>query len=221
MSRRPVIHKLSKGTSAGLGRRIQAEMRRTRKCPVAVGLIDIVSHFEFPEGERLLRQARHIAQPIAALKRRAREAGVPVIYINDNFGNWRSDAKHLLRYCLRPSAIGRNFVEQVCPDEEDYFILKPKHSAFYQTPLEVLLQYLGTTTLVLAGVTTNSCILATVQDANMRDFRVVVTSDCCAANTLSKHQSALRLIEGVGKASVRSSRNLRFRKLLEEASHIG
>jgi len=190
-------------------------MPRTKKCSIAVGLIDIVNHFEFPEGQRLLRQARSIANPIARMKRRAREAGIPVIYINDNFGNWRSDAKQLLRYCLRPSAMGRTFVEQVCPDDEDYFILKPKHSAFYQTPLEVLLESLGTKTLVLAGVATNSCILATVQDANMRDFTIIVPNDCCAANSSEEHDNAIRLIEAVGGATVRSSRGLRFGELLK------
>jgi len=118
-----------------------------------------INHFEFPDGDRVLGQALPIAPRIARLKKRARTEGIPVIYVNDNFGQWRSQASELVEYCLGPEARGVKFVEQIKPDKEDYFVLKPMHSAFYQTPLEVLLRYLGATTLILAGLATNSCII--------------------------------------------------------------
>ena len=96
----------------------------------------------------MLTQALAIAPRIARLKARARAAGVPVIYVNDNFGQWRSDLAKVLAYCLRPQALGRQFVEQVRPDKDDYFVLKPRHSAFYQTSLEILLAYLGASSVV-------------------------------------------------------------------------
>src|ERR1700759_1256813 len=98
------------------------------KSRVSLLLIDVINHFEFPDGEEILRRALAIAPPLARLKKRARDNGVPTIYVNDNFGQWRSDARKLLQYCLRPSAPGHRFVEQLQPDEDDYFVLKPMHS---------------------------------------------------------------------------------------------
>src|ERR1700760_813945 len=93
-------------------------------------LIDVINHFEYPEAHKMLIQALPIAPRIARLKARARAAGMPVIYVNDNFGQWRSDLAKLLAYCLRPQAPGRQFVEQIRPDKDDYFVLKPRHPAF-------------------------------------------------------------------------------------------
>jgi nicotinamidase-related amidase len=90
---------------------------------------------------RILSQALPIALRLAVLEQRVRKAGIPCIYVNDNFGQWRSDASKLVTYCLRPESAGRKFVEEVRPDPDDYFVLKPMHSAFFQTPLErVVLQ---------------------------------------------------------------------------------
>jgi nicotinamidase-related amidase len=124
---------------------------KTHKSVLALVLVDVINHFEFPDGDHVLGQALPIAPRIARLKKYARTEGIPVIYVNDNFGQWRSQASELVEYCLRPEATGAKFVEQIKPDEKDYFVLKPMHSAFYQTPLDVLLRYLGATTLILAG----------------------------------------------------------------------
>jgi nicotinamidase-related amidase len=95
-------------------------------------------------------------RPSSLLKKRAQAAGMSAIYVSDNFGQWRSDVSKLLAYCVRPEAIGRPFVEQIQPDTNDYFVLKPTHFGFYQTPLEVLLRCWGASTLVLRGLTTNN-----------------------------------------------------------------
>jgi nicotinamidase-related amidase len=144
------------------------------KSRVALLLVDVINHFEFPDGKSILGRALAIAPPLARFKKRARAAGVPTIYLNDNFGQWRSDGKKLLQYCLRPEAPGLHFIEQLQPDEDDYFVLKPMHSAFYQTPLDLLLRELGASTIILSGLATNSCILCTAHDANMRHLKVIV-----------------------------------------------
>src|SRR5579871_2582389 len=108
----------------------------------ALVLVDVVNHFEFPDGKPILRRAFNIAPQLTRLKERARASGIPTIYVNDNFGQWRSEMSKLLAYCLRPEALGRTFVEQIRPDPNDYFVLKPMHSAFYQTPLDLLLRHL-------------------------------------------------------------------------------
>src|SRR6185437_4734782 len=168
----------------------------------ALLLIDVVNHFEFPDGNRILRKALKIAPRLTSLKDRARRAHIPGIYVNDNFGQWRSDAARLLAYCLRAQSAGRRFVEAVRPDAKDYCVLKPMHSAFYQTPLDLLLRHLGASSLIVAGLATNSCILCTAHDANMRDLDVTVVSDCCAARTEREHEEALENIHEMANARV-------------------
>jgi nicotinamidase-related amidase len=101
-------------------------------------LIDVIKDFAFPDGDRILQNALHIAPYIAKLK--ARAARIPAIYVNDNLGAWRSERSALLKRCLRRDAKGARFIRRIRPRGEDYFVLKPMHSAFYQTPLEMLLR---------------------------------------------------------------------------------
>jgi nicotinamidase-related amidase len=179
---------------------------------VALLLVDVVNHFEFPDGDSLLRNALPIVAPLARLKQRARAAGVPVIYVNDNFGQWQSDAGKLLAYCLRSQCPARDFVGPIRPDSEDYCVLKPMHSAFYQTPLDVLLRHLNVSSLVLGGLATNSCILCTAHDAKMRDYDLTVAADCCAARTPKEHQQALEHIRQMADARIVKSPSLRFNR---------
>jgi nicotinamidase-related amidase len=171
-------------------------------------LVDVINHFEFPQGDCLLGNALRIAPALSRLKRRARQAGIPTLYVNDNFGQWRSNFSRLLDYCLRPSAPGKEFVEQLRPDDEDYLVLKPMHSAFYQSPLDTLLRRLGARTLILTGLASNSCIVCTAHDANMREFRLFVPSDCCAARTEHEHRQAIEHIGAMTSGDVRRSTEL-------------
>jgi nicotinamidase-related amidase len=177
---------------------------------VAVLFIDVINHFEFPDGKQILRSAITIAPRLTRLKQRARSSDIPVIYVNDNFGQWHSNAAKLLAYCLRNECAGKRFVEQVQPTDEDYCILKPMHSAFYQTPLDVLLRHLGVSSLIVAGLTTNSCILCTAHDANMRDFKITVVADCCAARTKRDHEEAIANIKAIADARVMGLASLRM-----------
>jgi nicotinamidase-related amidase len=176
-------------------------------------LIDVINHFEFPDGKKVLHQALPIAPRIARLKKRAQAAGMSTIYVNDNFGQWRSDVSKLLDYCTRPEALGKPFVDQIQPDKNDYFALKPMHSGFYQTPLEILLRYLEASTLVLCGLTTNSCIVCTAHDAKMREFELYVPSDCSAARTVKEHRQAIDHIRMMIGAKVTPSGSLRLNKI--------
>jgi nicotinamidase-related amidase len=186
------------------------------KSAAALILIDVVNHFEFPDGRSLLRNALLTAPRLARLKERARRSGIPAIYVNDNFGQWRSNASKLLEYCLRPEAPGCKFVERLRPDEQDYLVLKPMHSAFYQSPLDVLLRHLGASSLILCGLATNSCVLCTAHDANMRDFRLFVPADCSAARSRREHQRAIEHIKAMSHASVLRSSALPLAKLNRE-----
>jgi len=180
------------------------------KSSQVVLFIDLLNHFEFPEGRELLAQAMPLAARLAKLKRRARQANIPVVYVNDNFGQWRSDARSILEYCVRGEAIGREFVRAIAPDPEDYFVLKPMHSGFYQTPLDALLRYFGATAITLCGIATNSCIVCTAHDGNMRDLKVTVASDCCAAANVRLHRQALAHMKATAGARIVTAASLRF-----------
>ncbi len=175
------------------------------KADGALLIIDVVNRFDFPDAEQLLANARPIAEPLATLASRARKVGVPVIYVNDNFGRWRSDFQGLVERCVQLDAPGRDFVARLRPEETDYQVVKPKHSGFFSTTLDTLLEYLGARTLVLAGITTDICVLFTANDAYMRDFGLIVAEDCVAAVEPSDDRAALALMRRVLKADVRPS----------------
>jgi len=177
---------------------------------IAVVLIDVINDLEFPEGDQLLETALPAARNIARLKRRAHEAKVPVIYVNDNFGRWRSDFKKIVDRCLHSEVRGRPIAELLAPDEHDYFVLKPKHSGFFSTTLDLLLEYLGARTLVLAGFAGNNCVLFTANDAYMRDYRLIVPADCIASNTTADNENALQQMSHVLKADIRPSTEIDF-----------
>ena len=184
---------------------------------VALLLIDVINDLEFPGGELLLKQALPMARRLARLKRRAREAGIPAVYVNDNFGRWRSDLQALVEHS-RGEVRGRPVVERLVPEKDDYFILKPKHSAFYSTTLDTLLDYLGARTLILTGLAGNICVLFSANDAYMRDFHLVVPSDCTASNHPRDNRRALALMETVLKADVTPSTGLDLEALKGQAA---
>jgi nicotinamidase-related amidase len=179
-----------------------------KKSSQALLLVDVVNHFEFPDGDKILKNALPLGARLARLKERARRAGVPVIYVNDNFGKWHSDAVKLLAYCLRAGCPGKEFVRQIQPDTEDYCVLKPMHSGFYQTPLDVLLRHLRCRSIVVAGLTTNSCILCTAHDANMRDLDLTIVSRLLCSALVARAYESPRKYQGHGWCAAGDSKLL-------------
>jgi len=171
--------------------------------PVALLIIDMINAFDFDGASEMLPRARAAAKCIARLKERSRRANVPAVYVNDNFGRWRSDFHQILEHVLRSP--GKEIAQLLAPEPEDYFVLKPKHSGFQFTTLDVLLKHLGARTLVLTGVAGNFCVLFTAHDAYMRDYRIVVPGDCIASLTEENDKYALAHMADVTKADVRAS----------------
>jgi nicotinamidase-related amidase len=176
----------------------------------ALLLIDVINDFEFPEAPRLLRHALPAARQLVALKRRAKRRGIPVIYVNDNFGRWQSDFRKQVHRCLVKTRAGAPIAALLRPEEDDYFVLKPKHSAFFSTTLDVLLSHLGPKRLILGGFATDICILFTANDAYMRDYRLYIPSDCVAAETARAHRNACAHMRRFLRADIRPSKVLRF-----------
>jgi nicotinamidase-related amidase len=180
------------------------------KSDTALLLIDVINDLEFDGGEKLVRHAMPMAASLAALKRRAKLAGIPAIYANDNFGRWRSDFKKLVDYCLNNNVRGTRVVAQLVPENDDYFVLKPKHSAFFQTNMDILLRYLGVQRIVLTGIAGDICVLFSANDAYMRDLEVVVASDCVASEDAEENARVLTLMQRVLKADIKASTEIEF-----------
>ena len=184
---------------------------------VVLILIDLINDFEFDDADPMFTNTLAIAQPIAKLKKNAKAAGIPVIYVNDNFGKWQSDFRKLVDHCLEDNVKGRPIAQLLRPDERDYFVLKPKHSAFYSTSLDLLLRYLKANTLILTGIAGNICVLFTASDAYMRDFNLLVPQDCIASETEADNQHALRYMAKVLKADTRPSTDIDFKTMAGQA----
>jgi nicotinamidase-related amidase len=187
------------------------------KANAALLLIDVINDLEFKGGERLLELAVPAARRIAELKTRTKRLGIPSIYVNDNFGKWQSDFQKLLAHCLADDVRGKRIAEILKPEEDDYFVLKPKHSGFFSSTLDTLLDYLRARTLIITGIAGNICVLFTANDAYMRDFNLVIPADCVVSNTEEENQHALELMKRVLKADISPSSELN----LESLAHDG
>lgn len=184
---------------------------------VVLLLIDVINDLEWPDADKLLPFALPMAQRIRDLKERVTQANIPTIYVNDNFGQWRSDTRALIKHCLEDDVRGQPIVELLQPDKDDYFVLKPKHSGFFSTNLDILLDYLGAKTLILTGMAGDICVLFTANDAYMRDFQIFVPRDCMASNTREANENALSLMNRVLKADIRPSSELDLNDLKHQA----
>ncbi|MBN1240931.1 MAG: cysteine hydrolase [Gammaproteobacteria bacterium] len=171
--------------------------------PAALLLIDVINDLEFDGGDRLLPAALQAADRIAALKDAARAKRLPTIYVNDNFGRWQSNFDALIENYLESDVRGAPIVRKLAPSAKDYHVLKPQQSGFFATPLAVLLRYLQVDDLILAGFTTDRCVMFTAMDAYTRGFGIRVPSDCSAAIEQSHHEQSLAYMQRVLKAEVR------------------
>ncbi len=164
----------------------------TRRTRSALLLVDVIHPFDFDGAKRLLRHARRIVPALLRVREAFDTADYPVVYCNDNFGQWRSEASATVRACTKPDALGADFVSALAPRASDYIVLKPKHSSFAATPLELLLGWARVKRLYIAGLTGDSCVHATAIDARSRDFDVVVISDATASETAARNGRALQ-----------------------------
>ena len=173
--------------------------------PTVLLIIDAINDFNFEGAGLVLAGARPMAERIRRLKRLARRAGIPAVYVNDNFGRWRSDFRKVVAHCGSASARGREVTRRLRPDALDYFVLKPRHSGFFSTTLELLLEHFEARTLILTGLLTDICVLFTAQDAYMRGYALTVPPDCVVGRTPADHAWALVHMRRTLKADTRSS----------------
>ena len=169
----------------------------------------IISNFQTER--QFLRTLCRSPRAWHASRKRARDSNIPVVYVNDNFGQWRSDSYKLLAHCLRTDCAGKPFVEAFNPTSRIIAFSSQCTRHFSRRRLNLLLRHLGASSIILAGIATNSCILCTAHDARMREFKVTVVSDCCAARSAREHNEAIENIREMAGARVVTLSSLRLR----------
>jgi nicotinamidase-related amidase len=184
--------------------------RVLRPQSAALLIIDMISDFKFKDGAAIARAALPAARKIAKLRAAAAAKRIPVLFVNDNLGHWRSDFRQMLDRCRAAGCMGAPIVEVLQPSVSDYFVLKPTHAGFYGTPLDRLLEELDAKTLVLTGISAHQCILFTANEAYLRDYKLVIPSDCVAAKTLRQKHFALEYFNSVLHADTRPSARVHF-----------
>jgi nicotinamidase-related amidase len=184
--------------------------------PVALLIVDMINDLEFDGGEKLLQSALPAAGKLSHLKTRAKKLKIPVIYVNDNFGRWQSNFEKQLEHCLMDGVRGEPVVKLIRPEHDDYFVLKPKHSAFFSTTLETLLNHLKAKTLILTGLTGDVCIMFTAQDAYLRDYKIIVPRDCVASIDDRENEYALNQMARVMKADISPSTEIDLNALVAD-----
>ena len=171
----------------------------------ALLIIDFINLFYFDQAAQLAPRAVRAARRTARLKARMKRAGSPVIFVNDNFGRWTSDFVSLTEECLTREGPSKAIAEILGPAHDELVILKPRHSAFYGTPMEFLLQELKVDHLVLTGIAVDMCVFASAQDAHVRQYRVSIPADCTAGFTAQQERSALAHMARTLKADTRAA----------------
>jgi nicotinamidase-related amidase len=166
----------------------------------ALLIVDMISDFEFEDGDRLFSNTLEILEPLAALKVNMRARGIPVIYVNDELGDGSDRLIEDIGKLGDRSDRASQILELLAPDGADHWIVKPQRSGFYATRLGNLLLSLNVSSVVVAGVTTDICVFFTAHDAYMRGYSLWIPSDCCAAVEASHHDDALSFIRRVADA---------------------
>lgn len=165
-------------------------------------LVDFINHFDFEGAEKLAPRAVRAARAAARLKADMMRKGCVCIYANDNFGEWQMEFSALVREAEARQGASREIVRVLRPGKHDLSVLKPRHSAFYGTPLEFLLQELNASTLVIAGIAVDMCVSATAQDAYMRKFKLRIPANCVAGFSRAHERGALAAMERTMKADI-------------------
>jgi nicotinamidase-related amidase len=170
----------------------------------ALLIIDVINNFEFEHGKILAEKTVKIVNPLKVLKNYFKEKQLPIIYVNDHYNLWQANLDKIIEHCQNP--LSATILEEVKPDDDDYFLIKPKHSAFYGTALNTLLHQLHVNTLVITGIAGNICVLFTANDAYMREYQLIIPRDCTASVDEQDHTLALTMMKNVLKAEINFSK---------------
>ena len=174
----------------------------------ALVILDMINALDFEGGAELKQSAEGAVEAILALRAAADGAGVPVIYVNDNDGQWHSERTKLIEAALAKHGPGHELIKRLRPRESDYFIIKPQFSGFYSTNLAVLLPQLDVSRLIITGIAADICVLFTAADAHMRQYELWIPCDSVAGSLPERTRWALDIMRNSMKADTRGTGEL-------------
>lgn len=183
----------------------------------ALLIIDMMTDLAFPGSETMHDGVESAAIAIERLRQVCRKAGVPIVYVNDNYDEWHSERSRFVD--RMKSASARDILSRLEPHADDFFVIKPQFSGFYATNLPVLLPKLGVTRLILTGISTDICVLFTAADAHMREYDLWVPADCVASQDEQRTGWALDIMANSMKAQTARSADLSLADWLHGAHH--
>jgi nicotinamidase-related amidase len=170
----------------------------------ALLVVDMLNSYQHPDAELLITDVAEIIDPLAKVVRRAGEReDIDVVYVNDNYGDFSAEFSDIVQSALdgaRP-----DLVEPIVPTEGCRMLTKVRHSVFFGTALEYLLNRIGTKRLILTGQVTEQCILYSALDAYLRHFPVVVPTDAVAHIDAELGAAALKMMQANMDAELTSS----------------
>jgi nicotinamidase-related amidase len=169
----------------------------------ALIVIDMLNPYEHDDADELAANIAEVIDPLSELIAWARESDDELIYVNDNYGDFAASGEQLAERALRGRH--RDLVEPFLPSEGTLFLQKVRHSAFYSTSLEYLLQQRGVTNVILTGQVTEQCILYSALDAYVRHYSVCVPRDAVAPIDHQLGDAALRMMQRNMRADVTTS----------------
>ncbi|WP_299094998.1 isochorismatase family cysteine hydrolase [uncultured Metabacillus sp.] len=172
----------------------------------ALLIIDMINNFQFDHGPILAKQAEDISLNIFALKKKLKTIGVPIIYVNDHYDLWQADYQKIADKCK--NNLSEKIIHTIYPEDDEFFLIKPKHSAFFGTALNTLLYNLQIKEVIITGIAGNICVLFTANDAYMRGYQITIPADCIASNEEEDNMFALKMMKHTLKAKIVNSENI-------------
>lgn len=188
-----------------------------KKAPGATALliVDMINDLQLEDGRRMAAEALPVSKTIARLRTAATRSGIPVVYVNDNFGLWHRGQAGIVEYCMRPESNGKDIVRKLRPRKRDYFVVKPHFSGFYATNLPVLLPRLGVSRLILTGIAADVCVLFTAADAHMRDYELWLPRDATAGTHPGRKAWVIDMLENNMKAETAPASDMTLQDWLD------
>jgi nicotinamidase-related amidase len=174
----------------------------------ALIVVDMLNEYDHEDADVLVDAVRDVLPAMQRLIERAQAQDVPVVYVNDNYGDWSAGRPELVERAVAGRA--RDLVEPVAPADGTWFIAKARHSIFYETQLEYLLREQEIERVVLVGQVTEQCILYSALDAYVRHFDVAVPRDAVAGIHPDMADCALRMMERNMRADIVDADDCRF-----------
>lgn len=162
----------------------------------ALLVVDVFDDFAHDDAEPLLASFRERGEAMAQAVAAARDAGVPVIYANDDRDRWDGDAPGLAREATEGP--GGDVIRELLPRAGDRVLLKHRYSAFDHTALELLLEAESTERVFVMGAATEGCVVQTALDAREHGLKATILADACATADAELEATALRYAQDVG-----------------------